>query len=299
MPNWTLREAATCSEQVRFAGSSNERKALSNLGMVLDHFGAAKRLDDITTTDVDGFIDALKGIGNKPATINRKLAVLKALYTDAARRDGCSRTPHIPTLKVSHSRIRYLSVEEEDALINWCCNTEEINVCEALIVLMDTGMRVSELFRTIPADVDLEHNIISVWKTKADKPRSVPMTDRVRQIVARRCKRRNQNGSLFYNLHRGHLEYVWDCARGDLGMEDDNHWVLHMLRHTCASRLVQQGVDLYVVKEILGHKSITVTEQYAHLAKPQLRDAIRKLEQVNGRPAPARTRNAHARAGSS
>lgn len=299
MPNWTLREAATCSEQVRYAGSSNERKALSNLGIVLNHFGSAKRLDDITTTDVDKFIHDLRNIGNASGTINRKLSVLKALFTDAARRDGCSRAPHIPTLKVTHNRIRYLSVEEEDALINWCCNAKEISVCEALIVLMDTGMRLSELFRTIPADVDLEHNIISVWKTKADKPRSVPMTDRVRQIVARRCKRRNRNGSLFCSLHRGHLEYIWDCARSDLGMENDKHWVLHMLRHTCASRLVQQGVDLYVVKEILGHKSISETEKYAHLAKPQLRDAIRKLDQVNSRPAPTRARDAHAWAGSS
>ena len=298
MSSWTLHEAAKVTEQVRYAGSGNERKALCNMRLVLDHFGRQVKLDDITTSTVDAYIQTLKDSGNAPATINKKLAVLKAIYTDAMRRDGCSKRPHIPTMKVTSSRLRFMSVEEEDALINWCCTENELEVCEALIVLIDTGMRVGELFRVIPADVDMEQNIISVWKNKADKPRSVPMTDRVRQIVGRRIKRRNLSGSVFNTLQRGHLEYVWDCARGDLGWEDDKHWVLHMLRHTCASRLVQRGVDLYVVKEILGHKSITVTEQYAHLANPQLRDAIAKLNKVDSRPAGTRAGDAHARAGS-
>ena len=293
MSSWTLHQAAKVSEQVRYAGSGDERKALGNLRLLLQHFGHATKLDDITTSIVDEYVLKLKVAGNKPATINKKLAILKGVYTDAIRRDGCNKRPHIPSLKVTATRLRFLSIEEEDALIDWCCTKNELAVCRVFIVLMDTGMRVSELFRVIPADVDLRQNIISVWKTKADKPRSVPMTDRVRQIVWRCIEHRNLSGSVFSNVRRGHMEYVWDCARNDLGMRGDEHWVLHMLRHTCASRLVQQGVDLYVVQKILGHKSISETEKYAHLANPQLRDAIAKLEAVNSGPIEAGARDAH------
>ena len=61
-------------------------------------------------------------------------------------------------------------------------------------------------------------------------------------------------------------------------LEADKQFVLHALRHTCASRMVQAGVDLYSIKEILGHSTIKVTERYAHLSPARLRSAIDALE---------------------
>ena len=61
-------------------------------------------------------------------------------------------------------------------------------------------------------------------------------------------------------------------------MKEDKEFVLHALRHTCASRLVNKGIDLYVVKEWLGHSSIQITERYAHLAPQKLANAVSALE---------------------
>ena len=57
----------------------------------------------------------------------------------------------------------------------------------------------------------------------------------------------------------------------------DGGWVIHAMRHTFASRLVRKGIDLYTVKELLGHSTITVTERYAHLNPPNCKRAWRSL----------------------
>jgi site-specific recombinase XerD len=62
-------------------------------------------------------------------------------------------------------------------------------------------------------------------------------------------------------------------------LEMDSEFVIHSLRHTCASRLVIAGIDLYVVKEWLGHSSIQITERYAHLNPAKLVQAVEVLEE--------------------
>lgn len=149
-------------------------------------------------------------------------------------------------------------------------------VLEAITVLIDTGMRVGELLNLQIKDIDLRENIISIWQNKGDLPRSVPMTQRVREIIAGRCSA--SRGLVFYNLTRETLRYYWDRARSAMGLDDDDQFVPHALRHTCATRLVQSGVSLYVVQKILGHSSIQVTEKYAHLSQRELKEAIRVLQ---------------------
>ena len=68
-------------------------------------------------------------------------------------------------------------------------------------------------------------------------------------------------------------------------LEDDPQFVVHMLRHTCASRLVQRGVPLAVVQKWMGHSNIQTTLRYAHLAPESLMVGKEALEQVSERPA--------------
>ena len=63
-----------------------------------------------------------------------------------------------------------------------------------------------------------------------------------------------------------------------MGLSADKEFVLHALRHTCASRMVNRGIDLYVVKDILGHASIATTQIYAHLDPRKLAHAVSVLE---------------------
>jgi site-specific recombinase XerD len=69
------------------------------------------------------------------------------------------------------------------------------------------------------------------------------------------------------------------------GIEDKRQRVVfHTLRHTYASWLVENGVDLYTVKELMGHKNLAMTERYSHLGQNTLKAAVQKLERAISRP---------------
>lgn len=115
--------------------------------------------------------------------------------------------------------------------------------------------------------MDLKANTLTFWKTKADEPRTIPITPPVREALE---FSRAQSNITPFVIPEDSLRTHWDRCRGALGYEDDRQYVMHMLRHTCASRLVQAGVDLTRVKTWLGHKNIQTTLRYAHLAPGDL-----------------------------
>jgi integrase len=274
--SWDLNKAYATTLEMRWRDTKNETKAARNARDVVAFFGGSRQLDTITTTGIDEYVKHLRAKKNSPGTINRKLAALSAMFTDAEERGGCTRKPRLIRQPEPTHRIRYLSPEEERQLAEWMIEWNQPAVLEAITVLIDTGMRVGELLAMEVKDIDLKENIISIWVNKGDLPRSVPMTQRVRDIIAGRVAA--SRGLVFYNLTRETLRYYWDRARSEMGLDDDDQFVPHALRHTCATRLVQKGVSLFVVQKILGHSSIQVTEKYAHLSQRELKDAINILQ---------------------
>ena len=105
------------------------------------------------------------------------------------------------------------------------------------------------------------------------------MTRRVRIILFNR-KRGNDRP---FTLSIDQAEKAWNWVRFKMGLMNDSEFLLHALRHTCATRLLNLGVDIYVVKEWLGHSSITITERYAHLNPVKLINAAAALE-LDARP---------------
>jgi integrase len=81
-----------------------------------------------------------------------------------------------------------------------------------------------------------------------------------------------------------YVDRQWDRLRSHLNLDHDKQFVVHALRHTCASRLIQRGVPLAVVQKWMGHKAIQTTLRYAHLAPDSLRVAMEALEQERGQP---------------
>jgi len=125
------------------------------------------------------------------------------------------------------------------------------------------------------ADINTNSNLISIWINKGERPRSIPMTSRVGRILV---SRKSSNPEKPFTIDKYQAERAWNWARKDMGFGTDKEFVLHALRHSCASRMVNAGVDLYVVKEWLGHSSIQVTEKYAHLNPAKLVQAVEALE---------------------
>lgn len=233
-------------------------------------------LSSIGDEDVDDLVRKLDGKGVAVATVNRYLATMKTILKHIRLQ-----TDFIRLRKERKGRIRVLSKDE-------VCSVAELlreavkygklpyymELADLVEVLVDSGMRLSEALRLEYKDVDFSSNLISIWIKKGEKPRSIPMTSRVRNILQ---ERQVTNPVKVFDITIDECERAWQWVREQMNMKADEEFVLHALRHTCASRLVNAGVDLYVVKEWLGHSSIQITERYAHLNSSKLVHAVKAL----------------------
>lgn len=219
----------------------------------------------------------LQGRGNKPATVNRTLEVLKTMLKYKKME-----WDYIKLAKVPKGRIRVISVEEEQQVVKIFKETNHQSrrhfypeLADLVICLVDTGCRLGEILKLKYEDISFENNLISIWINKGGRPRSIPMTMRVRAIMEARQAR---NGIKPFELTNDMCVTAWQWVRKSMGYENDKEFVLHALRHTCASRLLAKGCDIVTIKEWLGHADIQTTMRYAHMAPNKLAHAAAILE---------------------
>lgn len=277
--NNTLASILDKTFQRYWKGGPSEAKMLVNMKQVEAYFGAGTSITNIDHDAIDGFISSCMAKGNSNATINRKLAVLSKALTFAYERKLIPFKPRLERQREGLGRIRWLADEEEKALLDLLRGWEKTDHAEVVECLIDTGFRPVELYRITPKDIDLKAGSITVWKSKGrDIPRTIYMTKRVRSIIERRLSAVTAPNDRLFPYDNFWMRHVWDRARVQLGFANDEHFVPYICRHTCASRLVQRGVPINVVKEWMGHKSIQMTMRYAHLAPQNLKAAAGVLE---------------------
>jgi len=154
-------------------------------------------------------------------------------------------------------------------------NSHFPDVADLVEVLLSTGMRLGELLALRYDDVNFETNLISIWFNKGDRPRSIPMTVTAKTILERRKKTSPIKPFTFTSYQ---AENAWKWVRKQIGLEKDKEFVLHHLRHSFASRLAGKDISLYIIKELLGHSTIQVTEKNDHLSPGKLAEAVTVLD---------------------
>ena len=118
--------------------------------------------------------------------------------------------------------------------------------------------------------------------TKNGEPRGVPLTERAKSIVVKLLDKAERNDLVFKHLKYWTCENTWRRLRKAMNLEEDKEFVIHCLRHTCATRLAQSGkVELHMIGQMLGHKSWKMIKRYSHLIPNNLRGAINVLNEVN------------------
>jgi integrase len=240
-------------------------------------------LNDFSTEVIEQYQSEMLSKGNKPATVNRKIAVLAHIFTKAAdwKMIDSAAIPKVKMLKEDNKRLRYLSKEECQALINAC----EPHLKPIVITALNTGMRKGEILNLRwDANIDLRHGFILLDKTKNGERREIPINDTLRGVL-QGITRRLDISHVFYDNFTGKpygdvkRAFATACRRA--GIKD---FRFHDLRHTFASHLVMAGVDLTTVKELLGHKTLTMTLRYAHLAPSHKVEAVKKYDNfLNGK----------------
>lgn len=283
------------------------------IGLLIKDFGNIP-LRCFNTRFIEEYQTKLLADKKAPATANRHLATLKHMFTKAVEwemveEESLKRVRRVKLLPENNRRLRYLSKEECKALINAC----SLHLRPIVITALNTGMRKEEILSLEwEKHVDLRHGFIHLDKTKNGERRETPINQTLREalqaivrridspfvFVDREGKRfKDVKRSFATALKKAELERCPECNQerqktdskepGNCpscavkmerrGIKD---FRFHDLRHTFASHLVMAGIDITTVKELLGHKTLTMTLRYAHLAPAHKVKAVEVLQEA-------------------
>ena len=226
-----------------------------------------------------------------PATVNREYAFLKHVFNIAIRDGKTERNPvaKLKMLREPSGRVRYLSDEEETVLFEKLLTDESR---ERVRVLLQTGLRKSEFLGLRWKDVDLKAGVLTIPRSKHGETRHVPLTSEVRAIISRRPRSLDATALIFPN-RLGNADLHWAEKDFPDAVEEAEikDFRLHDTRHTFASRLAMEGVDILAIKELGGWRTLSMVQRYAHLSPGHQRQAIERLvtRQVATKPAEAGT----------
>lgn len=269
--NMTLGQALDNANEMYWRGGKSEQQYAYMINTIRRVFGSKTNIEKVTTTKIDDWIVRLKQNGKAASTINKHLNVMSVSLRLAHDQERLSKMPKIRRQAEPEGKLRYYSKDEEQLILLTLKSWGQDYLYDAAIVACDTGMRAGELLKF---DTTL-HNLGNRWGVyipdrKNGKPLLLPITNRVHKIL--QTRQFDKHPSKDSTCRR-----VWARLRNQLHLDDCN-W--HTWRHTCASRLVQGGMDIYKVKEWMGHKDIKMTMRYAHLAPSNIVNGCDILESV-------------------
>jgi integrase len=260
---------------------------------------------------VEGMRQKWRKDGMKPSSINRDIQRLSSVLSRSVEWGVLDRHPFkgLKPMKADKTgRVRFLSAAEEKALREALDKREDqfrkarirfnawriargkkplperegsnLDHLRPLVLLaLNTGLRRGELLGLTWAGVDFASKMLTVTAAtaKSGHTRRVPLNSEALSVLKAWHERQRKPGASAVvfpgpdGMRMGNISTSWASLIKAAGLEN---FRLHDCRHHFASRLVQAGIDLYTVKELLGHSEITMTERYSHLAPDNLRKAV-------------------------
>lgn len=262
-------------------------------------------LDELTSSDLERLRLNRQRSGFSAQTVKHTIGVIRGAIKYAKRMGYQIPEVEYPTISVSKGKLRYLTFEEEKRLLLAVdprrpvkgmppyeqrpaeTRREMQDLFDFLVLLLDTGARHSELATLEWGRVDLSQRTISLWRPKVKNESVLFMTDRAFEVLSRRHGER-ATAFVFTNRSGQARGYIPSTLRRAFLRADLPDCSAHTLRHTHATRLIQNGLSLYEVKEILGHADIKTTMRYAHIEQRSVsikaKEVIDRLNKENQRP---------------
>jgi len=281
------------------------------IGIIKDYFGKNKPLDDITIEEINTFKRKIKfkteektiktlnekykrGNGEPKyfyttktvtkersnATINRYCSLLSKMFNLLIADGKITKNPCHFSLKLRENnfKIRYLTVEEQNRMFK-CLNKKEFEHIKPIIICaLYTGMRKSEILKLKWSQIDFDNGYIDILKSKSGKERKIPLAQKLKNELLKMGK----NGEEFVFINPDTQKPYFDIKKSFASLlkkAEITNFRFHDLRHTVATRLVESGIDLLIVQELLGHANIQTTMRYAHPVPERKQIAINKLNE--------------------
>lgn len=253
-------------------------------------FKNSDALVNVNREQITGYMTQLKEKGLAAATIARKLAAIKAFYRFMTAEGYMDANP-AEVVEAGTKGIKLPRVLSEDEVVR-LLNQPDIKTAEGfrdrtmLEVLYATGMRVSELINLTLERVDLNMKYIIAFG-KGSKERIVPLGSVAAEFLQQYLEKvrpklthEDRNTNIVFLAFGGHeltRQRFWQIIRA-YGRKANINKALtpHILRHSFATHLLDNGADLRSVQELLGHSDISTTQIYTHLTNKRLRDIYAK-----------------------
>lgn len=303
-------EYSTLIKQNRSA--AYHKSVINSLKHLTDYFGCQRAIQTLGLKDIESFISHLQRKVHKPGSSSRGegyrvyVRTLKAAFSKAIDWDYVKENYFLKVKLPKKQQVNpaYIS-SMQLAVINRQIDNE---IIRALIIFaFYTGMRLNEIMNLTWRNVNLNARIITVgddeYTTKGRNQRYIPICDEALEAIVRSEKQEvksdtprilrihpsqrgeNKSGYIFCKANGeaftgDYVSKIFKKACKAAGIDKSIHF--HSLRHSFASNLVQKGVNLYTIKELLGHSSIATTEIYSHLNMDALKEAIKVFDTSTG-----------------
>jgi integrase len=244
------------------------------LNIVKDYF-ENPYISDITPCKLEEFKTYLLNDRKvKHSTVNRYKALLSKMFNLGIDNNLTDSNPvkKMKSLREENFKIRFLTKDEEDRLYSSFFYSPPY-LRDIVTTALQTGMRKSEILNLKWTDIDFEFGFIEVLQSKSGKSRKIPISDKL-ELLLRSLPKVCDYVFQIDGKKIGDIKKCWNSAVKRAGI---TNFRFHDLRHTVATRMVEKGIDLVVVKEILGHADISTTMRYAHAVPERKKSAINVL----------------------
>jgi len=246
-----------------------------------------KRLDEISTFALEGLKQKILAKGLSPATAKHILVLVGEVYNKAItwgmyKGENPVKKVKLPILQ--NRRERFLSHDEAAKLLS-VLQERSPQLHDICLLSLYCGLRAGEILNLRGQDIDFKNGLIHVADPKNKYPRKAYMTPTVKKILKTRTP--GSPGELIFKDRKDRqitsvsrtFERAVDSLGFNKGIEDIRQKVVfHSLRHSFASWLALQGEPIQVIGELLGHRTLTMTQRYAHLTGDHKRRATLALE---------------------
>ncbi|CAB49304.1 site-specific tyrosine recombinase/integron integrase [Pyrococcus abyssi] len=232
-----------------------------------------------TARDALRFLAKLKRKGYSTRSLNLVIQALKAYF----KFEGLdSEAEKLKTPKMPKTLPKSLTEEEVRRIIN---AAETLRDRLILLLLYGAGLRVSELCNLRVEDVNFEYGVIVVRGGKGGKDRVVPISESLLSEIKRYLESRNDDSPyLFVEMKRKRKDKlspktVWRLVK-KYGRKAGVELTPHQLRHSFATHMLERGIDIRIIQELLGHSNLSTTQIYTKVSTKHLKEAVKKAKLV-------------------
>jgi len=251
--------------------------------------GSLEKIEEVSYGEIRAWIVSLIQSGNTPRTVNRKLSALRSYYKFLLRIGSIPVSPlkEHKALKTDTKVALPFSQEEIQRLLAADFFPEEYTgVLQRTVIqlLYYTGIRRSELIELKVQDVDLSEGLMKVLG-KRNKERLLPLLPEIKTQLTQLLEQQKQHqisreSEHFFVNSRGKKlseAFVYETVKTYLSkVSTKTKRSPHVLRHSFATHLLDQGADLNAIKDLLGHSSIAATQHYTHSSMKKIQDIYKK-----------------------